>query len=159
MAICKSNHPPHQSWIQKIILLQAKTNFEKHLKKEKIPFDILSALLELDESKLNVFWFPPLLKLHSFQIREEITKKRNCRGKVIWTMPKIICFQVISSIRLDNSRHIIGSHLNNSTILFVVVVIFYMHDSIVETLVLRLSQQVSGTKANFQTNLRKSIKF
>ena len=116
MAICKSNHPPHQSWIQKIILLQAKTNFEKHLKKEKIPFDILSALLELDESKLNVFWFPPLLKLHSFQIREEITKKRNCRGKVIWTMPKIICFLVISSIRLDNSRHIIGSHLNNSTI-------------------------------------------
>ena len=83
--------------------------------KEKIPFDILPALLELDESKLNVFWFPPLLKLHSFQIREENTQKRNCT--------------------------------------------FDMQDSIMETLVLRLSQQVSGTKAKFETNLRKSIKF
>ena len=57
-----------------MILGQAKTDFEKHLKKDKILFDILSALLELDESKLNVFWFPPLLKLHSFQIGEENTQ-------------------------------------------------------------------------------------
>ena len=73
--------------------------------KEKIPFDILSALLELDECKLNVFWFPPLLKLHSFQIREENTQKK---------------------------LHFLHARF---------YLVFY--------LVLRLSQQVSGTKANF----------
>ena len=63
-----------------MILVQYKNDLQKYLKKEKILFDILSALLELDESKLNVFWFPPLLILHSFQIREENTHKNAGEG-------------------------------------------------------------------------------